>query len=341
MLPLTYRVSPGSTFKPFTVGEALTGPNACRLEDTVDCGHPAGTHGRLRVAGRFVKNYKERRHGNATVEEALYRSHNVGIARLAERLGPDRMVGLLGRLGFRRQDGGFCLEISERWRRLGRLPGATSLPSQWRPRISHISWSFGQEMQLTLLDLCHLYTALATDGRLRPPRLVKRVEAEDGSDRTGEVGVSGAPPGRRLFSPEIAGSLRAVLAKVVECEEGTLNRVFRRSPELFGGWRMGGKTGTATEENPAVKAALAQPRWRGHSDNALSLVVLGPIGDGPARYIVALSAPHPRARDLRYISSGQVLGPYGVQIMRFLLDRDRHRSDRRDRLMARGGPGES
>ncbi|MBN2490349.1 MAG: hypothetical protein JXQ29_05825 [Planctomycetes bacterium] len=332
MLPITYRAAPGSTFKPFTVGEALSGASPVRLEDRVDCGHPVGTYGSLRVGGRFVKNYKERRHGSVTVEEALYRSYNVGMARLAEAMGPERMVGLLERLGFRRDGGGFSLELPGLWQCLGRCAGATSLPAQWQPRITHISWSFGQEMQLSLLDLAAAYTALATDGRLRPPRLVKCV-----ADANGNAPAAGAiePLAERVvFPPAVAARLRAVLARVVEGEEGTLHRLQRDRPELFGGWRMAAKTGTATEENPAIKAALEQPRWRGHSANVLSLVVMGPIGAEPARYVVALLAPHPRARDLRYISAGQVLGPYGVQILRFLLDRDVHRPAVRDGRMA-------
>jgi cell division protein FtsI/penicillin-binding protein 2 len=258
------------------------------------------------------------------VEEALYRSYNIGMARLADGLGLERMIGLFERLGFRRNTKGqFRLRISPAWERIGRKAGSISHPSRWRSGISNISWSFGQEMRLTLLDLASAYTAIATDGRLRPPILVRNVVHPGRGDRGGE-GLSWPASSRsRLFSAATAARLRKALNQVVEGEGGTLNRLYRSSPELFGGYAMAGKTGTATEETESTKRSLVQKAWCEHSENILNLVVMGPIGSGHARYIVALTAPHPRAKDKRYVSAGRVLGRHGVQIMRFLLDRDR------------------
>jgi len=136
----------------------------------------------------------------------------------------------------------------------------------------------------------------------------------------------------RLFSAATAARLRRALNKVVESEGGTLNRLYRTSPEAFGGHAMAGKTGTATVETDSVKRALASKTWSGHSENVLNLVLLGPIGSGPARYVVALTAPHPSTKDKRFISAGRVLGRFGVQIMRYLLDRDRLAGSTRGRI---------
>ena len=90
---------------------------------------------------------------------------------------------------------------------------------------------------------------------------------------------------------------------------------------------MGAKTGTATVEDPAIRNRLDHAEWKKHSENILSLVVIGPVGEGHARYIVALTAPHPRCKTgQKTISAGRVLGQSGVEIMRFLLDRDRIRT---------------
>ena len=326
MVPLTYAVPPGSTFKPLTVGEALSEPSVVGWNDTVDCGQPAGTFGPVRIGRRPVRNYKNRRHGQVSVEEALYRSYNMGMARLAETLGPDRMAGIFSRLGFRENKGQFALALSPFWQRLGRLPGSTSPRSRWTPGYTHITWSFGQEMRLTLLDLAYAYTAVATDGRLREPVLVRRVVSSGGSDLTGPTTPHCAGAERWLFRPEVAAGIRAVLRKAVVCRDGTLNWLYRTRSELFGGHAMAAKTGTATEEDRSILAQLARPEWSGHSENILNLVVMGPVENGPARYIVALTVPHPRARNRRYVSAGQVLGPYGVEIMRFLLDRDRRQA---------------
>jgi len=333
VLPMTVRFPPGSTFKPFTVGEALSGPNPVRMDDLVDCGHPVGTRGKVRVGARRVGNYKEKRHGNVTVEEALYRSYNVGMARLADGLGLERMIGLLERLGFHNDaEGGFSVRISNAWAKVGRRPGMTSPPRMWRPGISNIAWSFGQEMQLTLVDLASAYTAIATDGRIRRPTLIKDVVRPAGHARPGPVLAGKAVSWPRVFSADTAARLRQALNKAVVGEGGTLNHLYRKSPEAFGGYAMAAKTGTATVETGFTKRSLARKAWSGHSENILNLVVMGPIGPSEARYVVALTAPHPRAKDKRFISAGRVLGRHGVQMMRFLLDRDRIARAKRSRI---------
>ena len=227
------------------------------------------------------------------------------------------------------------------WPALGRLPGSTAPRFKWLNGYSNISWSFGQEMRMTLMDLAYAYTAIATDGTLRPPVLIKRVEAPQGK-KDGLPWAAHPTPRRFLFKPEVTVQLRAALRKAVEVKGGTLNSLFRTRPDLFGGHLMGAKTGTATEENPAIKKQLEEGAWKKHSENILNLMVLGPVGKGHARYIVALTAPHPRSEKNRStISASRVLGKYGIEIMRFLLDRDRVRGLPRARSQEESGWNQS
>ena len=326
MIPLTYAVPPGSTFKPFTVGEALSGANPRRLTDIVDCGHPEGTRGPVMIGRRGVRNYKHKRHGNVSVERALMASYNVGMARLADQMGLERMAGLLGRIGFEERGGCYSLALPGVWSRLGKEPGSTAPTGLWRKGYTAVSWSFGQEMRMTLMDLAYAYTAIATDGTLRPPVLTRKVTHPAGN-RGSPRWLEQTPERRVLFTPGVAARLRGVLRKVIEVKGGTLNRLYREQRSLFGGHAMGAKTGTATVEDPAIRNRLDQAAGKKHSENILSLVVIGPVGEGFARYIVALTAPHPRCKTGRKtISAGRVLGQCGVEIMRFLLDRDRVRT---------------
>lgn len=319
MVPLTQALSPGSVFKPFTIGYAID-RGLVDLRDEIDCGHPVGKRGRVKLSRRYVRNFKDKLPGTVSVAESLYCSYNIGLARIGERLGVDGMVDLFGRLGFERHAGGpLQLALPAPWRSLRARPGSTSQPKDWRPGYSDVAWSFGQEMRLSLVQIAHAYTAIATDGVMRTPVLVKSIRYADGRERPSPF----VAPRRRLFSPEIAASLRATLENAFLKRGGTLNSIYRRSPEMFEGVRIAAKTGTATGEDPRVRKQRASDRrWRRNSENVLNIVMMGQREAGGGRYVVAFTAPHPQAKNKRYVSAGKVLGNPALRVMRFLLDRD-------------------
>lgn len=319
MVPLTYVSPPGSTFKPFTIGRALECDDPISLDDVIDCGKPEGTRGPVSLGRRTVRNFKGKRYGDVTVAESLFASYNIGLARIGQRLGVAEMADLLHAVGFapRGDRGRSYFDLPEPWGALGARAGATSNRRDWRPGYSDIAWSFGQEMSMTLLQLAYAYTAIATDGVLRTPTLVKALRYPDGTVRPSPFETRRT----RLFRPETVAAIRDTLANAFTAEEGTLHRIYRDYPELFEGALLCGKTGTATEEEPRMRAQLERPEYAKHSENIVQLVVLGQSATGGTRYIVALTAPHPTGKSRRYTSAGQVLGETGVRLMRFLLDR--------------------
>ncbi len=319
MVPLTYVSPPGSTFKPFTIGRALECDDPISLDDVIDCGKPEGTRGPVSLGRRTVRNFKGKRYGDVTIAESLYASYNIGLARIGQRLGVAEMADLLGAIGFAPREGsGRChFSLPEPWPALGMRTGTTSNRRDWRPGYSDIAWSFGQEMSMTLLQLAYAYTAIATDGVLRTPTLVRSIRYPDGTVRPSPFESRRS----RLFQPETVAAIRDTLSNAFTAEGGTLHRIYREHPELFEGALVCGKTGTATEEEPRMRAQLDRPEYKKHSENIVQLVVLGQSATGGTRYIVALTAPHPTGKSRRYTSAGQVLGETGVRLVRFLLDR--------------------
>jgi hypothetical protein len=94
-------------------------------------------------------------------------------------------------------------------------------------------------MAVTMLQLASAYSAIANDGILMQPTLVRSVRAPDGS----EVYRHRPEPVRRVMSAVVAAELRAMLRGVVD-ESGT------GGPAALVNYEVAGKTGTARRAGP-------------------------------------------------------------------------------------------
>ena len=93
--------------------------------------------------------------------------------------------------------------------------------------------SIGQEISVTALQLVAAFGAIANDGTLMQPRLVRSTIDPDGREaRRFEPRAV-----RQVISPETARTLTGLLVRVVESGTGH----FAAIP----GYAVGGKTGTA------------------------------------------------------------------------------------------------
>jgi penicillin-binding protein 2 len=219
---------PGSIHKPI-LAAALLADGIVTTETRVYC------PGYFRHGRRTYRCWKRGGHGSVGIHEALKQSCDVyfytngvklGIDRLARRA---RAFGLGHRTGIRLPSEAPGLIPSTEWkkRRFGVV---------WYPGET-VSASIGQGYNLyTPLQLAVAYAALANGGKVVRPRLLLRLEAQDGTvleefppEVRSEVGIS----------PEHLAVVRRGLAAVVEEPGGTGRRA--RVP----GVRVAGKTGTA------------------------------------------------------------------------------------------------
>jgi cell division protein FtsI (penicillin-binding protein 3) len=211
---------PGSTLKPFTVA-AILEEGVGVLEDLIDTGN-----GEWQVAGRRLTDTSA--HGWVTLADALRVSSNVGVAKAATALEPGQQYQALRDFGFGVQAG-----IPLPGEQSGRLPR----PELWSGQ-SQVSLSIGYEISVTPLQMALAYGALANDGVLMEPRLVKEVRSN-----TGELVERPAPrPVRSAVSAHVARQVGAVLVDAVEEGTGTAARM-----EAF---TVAGKTGTARAYTP-------------------------------------------------------------------------------------------
>jgi len=247
----------GSVMKPFTVALALDA-GAVTQETTFDC---HGGNWRV-TAGRTLHDAHE--YGQLSVFDILVYSSNIGAAQIAMRLGLEPLYDGITRFGF-----GTRSEIALP----GEIGGIVHAARYWNNPHSVISVSFGQEIAVTPLSVARAFAALANDGVLPEPHVIRSI-VHTGTGQT--VYTATERPGRRVVSSESARSVMAMLHQVVE--RGTGKRA------QIKGYTVGGKTGTA--QLPSVGA-------RGYADGKYlsSFIAVAPVEESRIVVLVALKAP--------------------------------------------------
>jgi cell division protein FtsI (penicillin-binding protein 3) len=98
----------------------------------------------------------------------------------------------------------------------------------------------GYEIAVTPIQLAQAYAAIANDGVMLQPTLVRMIRSADGK----VLHAHTSEPVRRVVSPEIAARLRQMLRGVVSIEGGT------GSTAALATYEVAGKTGTSRRAGP-------------------------------------------------------------------------------------------
>lgn len=192
---------PGSTAKLFTAA-ALLARN--RVDSTaVVFGEggvwfmPVTRSGRTR---RIADSHASK--GNLTLAQAIEVSSNIAMAKFAARLTPEEQYEALRDFGFGTPTGAEFPSESR-----GRL----APPHRWQPMYTQASLAMGYEFGVTPVQLAAAYGAIANDGVLLSPTLVREIRGPGG-----DVLYRHQPePVRRVVSPAVAARLREFLRGAV------------------------------------------------------------------------------------------------------------------------------
>lgn len=151
-----------------------------------------------------------------SVPEIFMYSSNIGSAKMAVDVGPERQRDFMQRLGMLNKP---ALELPE--------IGAPLIPRNWKT-VETMTISFGHGLSVTPLQLATATAAIVNGGVLHPPTLIKR--------------PPGLPaPGRQVIRRDVSDTMRKLMALVVE--EGTGSKAGVQ------GYMVGGKTGTSEKVN--------------------------------------------------------------------------------------------
>lgn len=197
---------PGSTMKAI-VGALAIEHGAVRSEDIVDCGK--GSH---RFGRRTIHDVHPV--GIVPFREAIVRSSNICLAKVAYELGKRRLWRELTNFGFGAPTG---VELP------GETAGILRNHSEWAD-IDVATHAFGHGVSVNALQLASAFSAIINGGRYHSPTIVMRPSAKSG---------------RRVLREETSRSMRSILRDVVVGEHGTARRA-----DIPGVLVMG-KTGTA------------------------------------------------------------------------------------------------
>ena len=212
----TETFEPGSLAKIFAAAALIT-------FDRVRPGERvSGEGGRYRLADRVVTD--EHPLPSLTLADAIRVSSNIALVKFAARLDPDEQYGVLRAFGFGAPTGvDFPAES----------PGRLRPPREWS-RPSSASLAIGYELAVTPIQLATAYGAIANDGVLLEPTLIREVR-----DPRGALLYRHHPePVRRVVSPQVAAKLRELLRGVVD-PGGTGERA------ALANFQLAAKTGTA------------------------------------------------------------------------------------------------
>ncbi len=216
---ISYLFAPGSTIKPFILQLALD-KQLFNQKTKIDCS-PYQVKGETRL---IKDHWTSRKSDTLTFEQILQYSSNVGVMKVAEKVGGNDLYKRLKKLGFA------SFLLSDMY---GEEKGILRPPSQWSD-YTLTSLAIGHEIALTPIQLASAYASIANGGYLLRPYIVKRIEYPDGKVHTKSKKILA-----KISTKKNIDLLKQMMSKVVE--NGTAEKTKIKNMHIAG------KTGTAEE----------------------------------------------------------------------------------------------
>jgi len=264
---------PGSTFKVVAVSGALEA-------GLITPSTPFNIPDQIQVAEKTIHDDTEHPEETLTTAQILARSSNVGAIKIGALEGPGTFNSWVHRYGFGTHTG---VDLP------GEEAGVTLAPDQYSGS-SMGNLPIGQGELVTPMQMATAYAAIANGGTLRPPHIVASIGGR----------AQPEPAGHRVISNKTAAELRQMLEGVLG-PEGTASQV------SIPGYKLAGKTGTASKINPET------------GEYSQSAFVASFIGFAPAsdpKLLCAVVVNEPQSGS---IYGGAVAAPAFGQIMSFAL----------------------
>lgn len=270
---------PGSTFKTIVAAAGLQQGVVTPNEMFADKGY-------IDIGGRRINNWTSDPYGSVSFLTILKESINTGFVQVGMRLGAAKITDFARSFGFGKATG---IDLP------GEEEGILFDPKEMSDS-DLATMSIGQSIAVTPIQLVRAVAAIANDGVLLKPRIIKEVKNADGTAES-----QGAPEVvRQVISSDTAHSLAEMMEK--EVSEGGGNKASVK------GYHFAGKTGTAEKLNPNG----------GYIANhyIASFVGFGPVEDPQIAVLIIIDDP------VGIYYGGQIAAPVfseiAAQVMRHL-----------------------
>ena len=264
---------PGSTFKSLVAAAGFQ-------EKVVTAKELFNDTGAIDVGGRVIQNWDGGSYGVMPFSDFVKYSINTGFAAVAQRMGGARMLKYAETFGLGKATG---IELP------GEEDGLLLNPQTMQP-ADVATMGIGQAVAVTPLQLLTAVCALANDGKLLKPHIIKEIRDSDGL----LVSYSAPQVVRQTVSPEVAHEMIGLMEKVLTEGGGKRAQVE--------GYRFAGKTGTA-ERLRDNGAGYDPGRY------IASFVGFGPVEDIQLAGLVVIDSP----RGLYY--GGEIAAPVFAEAM--------------------------
>lgn len=214
---ITHSFEPGSTFKPFTIAAGLE-TGAIKGDEIYEC------DGGEQIGPDYVKCMLT--HGQLDLKASLGQSCNDALMQMSYAIGAENFSEYQHLFGFGQRTG-----ID--------LPGEARTDSLIYSKedlgrtINIATNSFGQNFNVTMIQLASAFASIVNGGNLYKPHVVRSIV-----DPSGNVVKSFSPEiEKKTVSSEVSEEMKTMLRAVVEEGTGGIAGVL--------GYDIGGKTGTA------------------------------------------------------------------------------------------------
>jgi cell division protein FtsI (penicillin-binding protein 3) len=258
----------------------------------------------MTMYGRTLHDDKSDHYGVVTVQQALEHSSDVGAAKMALKVGPQRFYDYMRGFGFGQRTG---IELPSETR------GLLQPPHRWGS-TSILSMAIGQEIGVTPVQLVSMVSTIANGGVYLPPHvLLQSTDQMKGDPRLVPAAFKPSfqlpaklPDGsHRVIKELTAAKMRAMMQGIVM--EGTGKQA------ALNGYSSAGKTGTAEKIDPAT-------RTYSHTKLVASFAGFAPVSAPAISIAVVIDTPTAGGEAMHYggAASAPVFAELAQEVLEYL-----------------------
>ncbi|KRM72506.1 penicillin-binding transpeptidase domain-containing protein [Lacticaseibacillus brantae] len=186
---------PGSVLKIMTLAAAIDSGN-----------YQPNTYyqsGSVNVGGSVIRDWQTSGWGTIPLSQAFPRSSNVGMVKIEQAMGAKTWKSYLDKFDFGQKTG-------------IQLPGEVAGSISFAKPVDQAITSFGQGINVNMMQMLQAVSAIANDGEMIQPRIVSKVVSRTGKTTTYDKKVVGKP-----ISASTAKEVMEAMRQVVTAQYGT------------------------------------------------------------------------------------------------------------------------